>query len=218
MGADEHTVAIVYNFVHRWYRLKKAFPLAERRRPSRSLTFRVVIFSLYSGATTVASFMLLTNIPSPVPYMIQASCKFTDILLGLSSCSYHIVPLAAFVVFATQQDIIFTWLPWERPKEEEPSGPLVADRKMSSASAQASYPHTPTSPMVNVSWNESTWQTGLPQDESNRDSIRSSTDTVRVDQEAKEDPNLTPRGSADTVRPPQGLERSFERHDEDSPV
>jgi hypothetical protein len=68
--------------VQRWYRLKKAFPLAERPRPDGSLTFRVAVFSAYSIGVGAASFMMLAGVESAAPYLIQASRVFSSCLPG----------------------------------------------------------------------------------------------------------------------------------------
>jgi hypothetical protein len=227
-------VAIIYNFVHRWFRMKKAFPLAERRRPSRSLTFRVVVFSLYSGIATATSFMLLAKIQSPVPYMIQASCEFPilcDTITG--TCTHNItpVPLIAFIVFGTHEDILWAWSPWERPEPEQASGLLVVDRKMSSAPSRLSYLDSPTSPVMNVKWDDSSWLVGTPGSDQtqtqarplsqSQSSFRSSTDTVRPpDGQMKEKSDTTPRSSTDLemARPEPALDRSSWRSSRDSPV
>jgi hypothetical protein len=62
------------------------------------------------------------------------------------------VPLAAFVTFATTQDIVFAWFPWERPTPEKPSGDLVVDRKMSSGMTAHAFPASPMTPTVHVAF------------------------------------------------------------------
>jgi hypothetical protein len=178
-----YPVAIVWNFVHRWYRLKKAFPLAERRRPSRSLSFRVVVFSVYSAVTAAASLMLLEGMKSPVPYMIQASREFTVPVVMHLCADMRAVPLAAFVTFATTQDIVFAWFPWERPTPEKPSGNLVVDRKMSSGTTAHAYPDSPVSPTVHVSF---------PWPPAGKDHDRDSMYSTESDLDDEKAPRLSP--------------------------
>jgi hypothetical protein len=62
------------------------------------------------------------------------------------------------VTFATQQEVVFAWFPWERPTPEKPSGSLVVDRKMSSGTTASAFPGSPISPAVHVSWPTGGWR------------------------------------------------------------
>jgi hypothetical protein len=186
--------AVIYNYLHRYLKLKKAFPLLEHKQPSRALMFRVVVFSVYCGAVAAASFMLLANMKSVVPYMIAAS-----------------IPLAAFFVFGLSRDILLAWFPWERPTEEAPSGPLVADRKNSSASAHAHMSmFSPTDPPVNFNWQSALSPVKeMPVSPFSGGSV-STLATLRGDSQDLEKGTASARSSVETIRPavPPGLNPS----------
>ncbi|PAV22785.1 hypothetical protein PNOK_0274200 [Pyrrhoderma noxium] len=62
------------------------------RKLSLSIILRVSLFTVYAVAGLSACLVFVSNINSPFPYMVEAS-----------------LPLAAFLVFGTQQDVLDFW-------------------------------------------------------------------------------------------------------------
>jgi len=120
-------MAIFWNYFTRWRNIKQVCPLVERST-SLSLTLRVAFFSIYSVIAAGIAVVLLTSNSSAMPYMLQAT-----------------LPLAVFLVFASQKDVVLSWCFWRR--NEDPTVAHVVDlppRKMSATSH--AYPCTPESP------------------------------------------------------------------------
>ncbi|KAL5494718.1 hypothetical protein ACEPAI_179 [Sanghuangporus weigelae] len=64
----------------------------QHRKLSVSISLRVGLFTLYSIATLCACIVFVANQPSPFPYMVEAC-----------------LPLAAFLLFGTQRDVLEFW-------------------------------------------------------------------------------------------------------------
>ncbi|PPQ97837.1 hypothetical protein CVT26_012947 [Gymnopilus dilepis] len=84
--------------------IASSFPLATTTT-SRGLIIRITLFNVYLVFTLSASVVFLLGKIEAWAYMIQAS-----------------VPLAAFAVFATQKNVVRTWLFWVGAKEASYSG------------------------------------------------------------------------------------------------
>ncbi|KAF4623337.1 hypothetical protein D9613_002225 [Agrocybe pediades] len=92
----------------RYYRARKrivsSFPLAHRST-SRGLVIRISLFNLYLFVTFGASIVFVTGKAKAWPYMIQAG-----------------LPLVAFLLFASQKNILMAWCFWRKPSKERFSG------------------------------------------------------------------------------------------------
>jgi len=64
---------------------------------------RIVIFSFYGILSETSAFVNLTYPSNPLPYIVLAT-----------------VPLAAFLVFGTQKEILRVWCFWKPPQIDEP--------------------------------------------------------------------------------------------------
>ncbi|KAF9567029.1 hypothetical protein CPC08DRAFT_758652 [Agrocybe pediades] len=92
----------------RYYRARKrivsSFPLAHRST-SRGLVIRISLFNLYLFVTFGASIVFVTGKAKAWPYMIQAG-----------------LPLVAFLLFASQKNVLMAWCFWRKPSKERFSG------------------------------------------------------------------------------------------------
>jgi hypothetical protein len=69
-----HAVAILANFLVRWTRIARAFPL-KKRRPSLALAARLSLFTIYSAAVMATCVVFIKGPVTAAPYLIQASCE-----------------------------------------------------------------------------------------------------------------------------------------------
>ncbi|KAL7285451.1 hypothetical protein PYCCODRAFT_1467115 [Trametes coccinea BRFM310] len=77
--------------------IKKVCPLVEPKKPSLSPWCRAALFLVYATLTLSACIMDLRQDMNTFAYMIQAA-----------------LPLAAFLVFGLQKDVILVWVFWHR--------------------------------------------------------------------------------------------------------
>ncbi|KAH9004071.1 hypothetical protein EDB86DRAFT_2886526 [Lactarius hatsudake] len=82
---------IVVEWYLRWRSLKKAFPLADKKAQAL-VCLRVCLFTVYTWFSLAAAFLLREESSPAVPYLFLAG-----------------LPLATFLVFATQNDILEAW-------------------------------------------------------------------------------------------------------------
>jgi len=82
---------VVIQWYRRWYRMKKAFPLADRKAQIL-ICFRACLFSVYTWLAFVASISFRGNGTPTGSYLSEAG-----------------LPLVAFLVFGTQKDILDAW-------------------------------------------------------------------------------------------------------------
>jgi len=87
-------VAIFLRYYRMWKTMRTLFPLAVRRA-DLSLCFRVAFFTIFSWATLTACIFFISNSDGPWPYFVQAC-----------------LPLAATVIFGSQEDLFRTWCFW----------------------------------------------------------------------------------------------------------
>ncbi|KAI9460531.1 hypothetical protein BJY52DRAFT_260378 [Lactarius psammicola] len=83
--------AVVVEWYLRWRGLKKAFPLADQKAQAL-ICLRVCLFTMYTWCALAAALLLRQESTPAVPYLFEAG-----------------LPLATFLVFATQQDILEAW-------------------------------------------------------------------------------------------------------------
>jgi len=97
------TLAFEISIIIRYYsgrkRIAASFPLASITT-SRGLIIRITLFNVYLVVTFSATIVFLSGKVEAWAYMIQAS-----------------VPLAAFVLFATQRNVIHAWCFWLKREE-----------------------------------------------------------------------------------------------------
>ncbi|KAH9997712.1 hypothetical protein BJV74DRAFT_248482 [Russula compacta] len=82
---------IVVQWYRRWKSLKKAFPLADKKAQVL-ICFRVCLFSAYTLLSLAASILFQRTSTPAVSYLVEAG-----------------LPLAAFLSFGTQKDILEAW-------------------------------------------------------------------------------------------------------------
>ncbi|PCH33972.1 hypothetical protein WOLCODRAFT_135422 [Wolfiporia cocos MD-104 SS10] len=89
--------AVLVKIYRRRRYMKRVCPDAEVRRPSLGPWLRLAVFVAYSWVAIGAciSFLTAPEFINPFPYMAQAA-----------------LPLAAMIVFGTQEDVARVWLPW----------------------------------------------------------------------------------------------------------
>jgi len=84
-------VVVVIQWCKRWYRMKKAYPLAENKA-QLLICSRACLFSLYTWLTLAMTITMKADAAPGVAYLAEAG-----------------VPLVAFLVFATQTDVLEAW-------------------------------------------------------------------------------------------------------------
>jgi len=82
---------VVMHWYRRWRFMKKAFPLADKKAEVL-VCFRVGLFSVYTVLSLAVSVTFQREGTPDVSYLTEAG-----------------IPLAAFIVFATQKDILEVW-------------------------------------------------------------------------------------------------------------
>ncbi|ETW87020.1 hypothetical protein HETIRDRAFT_166543 [Heterobasidion irregulare TC 32-1] len=92
-------VAILVQWYRRWYKVKRNFPLATRKLGAM-VCLRAGLFTLYSWVALGSSISFVFDTVPALPYMIEAG-----------------LPVAAFIVFATQRDVIEAWCFWRRTSD-----------------------------------------------------------------------------------------------------
>ncbi|KAI0639591.1 hypothetical protein C8Q77DRAFT_74265 [Trametes polyzona] len=110
-------VALIIGFevatIIRYFRgrclIKKVFPLVGPKQPSLSPWCRAAFFLVYAAMTLGVCIMDLKQNTTAFGYMIQAA-----------------LPLAAFLIFGLQKDVILTWFFWNRKSGRVPEGPTIA--------------------------------------------------------------------------------------------
>ncbi|KAH9968616.1 hypothetical protein BC827DRAFT_267088 [Russula dissimulans] len=91
-GADRvFSAIVVVHWYRRWRFMKKAFPLADKKAKVL-VCFRVGFFSVYTVLSLAVSVTFQREGTPDVSYLTEAG-----------------LPLAAFIVFATQKDILEVW-------------------------------------------------------------------------------------------------------------
>ncbi|TFK56657.1 hypothetical protein OE88DRAFT_1650053 [Heliocybe sulcata] len=103
-------VVIAVNFSRRWVEIQRAFPLV-KRRPSIQMCLRLGALILYIWITLGVCILFVINPNLPLPYVIVAS-----------------LPLVAFLVFGTQQDVFRVWCFWKRDREDRKNPQYPARR------------------------------------------------------------------------------------------
>ncbi|KAL1951512.1 hypothetical protein VTO73DRAFT_661 [Trametes versicolor] len=88
--------------------IKKVFPLVDRKEPSLSPWCRAALFLIYAALTLGVCIMELKQEASVFGYMIQAA-----------------LPLAAFLIFGLQKDIVLTWFSMNRKNRWTPDEPTI---------------------------------------------------------------------------------------------
>ncbi|KAI1789824.1 hypothetical protein LXA43DRAFT_551658 [Ganoderma leucocontextum] len=86
-------VASIVQYIRGRHNIKKDFPLVTAKRPSLSPWARAALFLVYSAMALSACIMVLKQSLNVFAYMIQAA-----------------LPLAAFLVFGLQKDVLMVWL------------------------------------------------------------------------------------------------------------
>lgn len=84
-------VAILVEWYLRWRGLRKAFPLADKKAQAL-VCLRVCLFTVYTWFSLATALLLRMESSPGIPYLFEAG-----------------LPLAAFLVFATQEDILAAW-------------------------------------------------------------------------------------------------------------
>jgi len=84
-------VAVMVQWYQRWYRMKKAFPLADKKAQVLTCT-RACLWSVFTWLALAASMSFKGSGTPGISYFSEAG-----------------VPLIAFLVFATQKDILDAW-------------------------------------------------------------------------------------------------------------
>lgn len=84
-------VAILAEWYLRWRGLRKAFPLADKKAQAL-VCLRVSLFTVYTWLALAASLLLREESSPGIPYLFEAG-----------------LPLATFLVVATQEDILEAW-------------------------------------------------------------------------------------------------------------
>ncbi|KAI0361424.1 hypothetical protein OH77DRAFT_427554 [Trametes cingulata] len=88
--------------------IKQVFPLVDPKRPSLSPWCRAALFLVYATLTFSACVMDLKQDMNAFGYMVQAA-----------------LPLAAFLIFGLQKDVVLTWLYWNRTSKWRPDDPAI---------------------------------------------------------------------------------------------
>ncbi|KAH9049382.1 hypothetical protein EDB84DRAFT_1117272 [Lactarius hengduanensis] len=122
---------IVVEWYLRWRSLKKAFPLADKKAQAL-VCLRVCLFTVYTWFSLAATFMLREESSPAVPYLFLAG-----------------LPLATFLVFATQNDILEAWGIRKAAPLETP--PASFDQR-ATTSNMSSAGDTLSSPYLRESW------------------------------------------------------------------
>ncbi|KAI0375183.1 hypothetical protein BV20DRAFT_253376 [Pilatotrama ljubarskyi] len=101
-------VATIIRYYRGRHLIKKVFPLVDAKKPSLSPWCRAALFLVYATLTLGACAMDLRQDMNAFGYMVQAA-----------------LPLAAFLIFGLQKDVIFTWLFWNRKNKWTPDDPAI---------------------------------------------------------------------------------------------
>lgn len=122
-------VAILAEWYIRWRGLRKAFPLADKKAQAL-VCLRVCIFTVYTWFALAASLLLREESSPGIPYLFEAG-----------------LPLATFLVFATQEDILEAWglrkgatvLKYSPATSDEPAPRISLDDASSSLNLRDSW-------------------------------------------------------------------------------
>lgn len=93
-------IAIAVRYYSARRRIVTSFPLASRST-SLGLVIRITLFNMYLFVTFGASVVFLSGKLQAWAYMIQAA-----------------LPLVAFLLFATQKNVILAWCIWRKKRKE----------------------------------------------------------------------------------------------------